>query len=134
MQVQLATVQSEVLNGDFASVVLPTKVGQIEVLPGHAPLLTELETGTMRVKTSAAEHGKAYVLHRGFAMVANGTLQIVAERALSQDEIDIAAVQKNVEALRQDLAQHSGSSVDSEAANTLKAELAFEQACLAVKG
>ena len=71
---------------------LPGKGGYIGVLPGHAPLITELTAGEM----SYVSGGKTYRLAVawGFAEVLQDKVTVLAETAEAPSEIDVAAAQK----------------------------------------
>lgn len=80
MHITLATVQRKVLEGECSSVVLPTSTGQIEILPGHTALLTEIGQGIMRV-TLTGQAPQALKIVGGFAHIANQQLAIITESA-----------------------------------------------------
>ncbi len=67
-------------------VILPSTTGQMGILSGHAPLLTALDTGVMRVRP-----GKEWVtiaLMGGFAEVENDEVTILVNGAERGDKID----------------------------------------------
>jgi F-type H+-transporting ATPase subunit epsilon len=93
MRVVLATVTRKVLEEECQAVVLPTRSGEIEVLDGHAPLLTQLAPGIMRVKRAAGAQ-EAFVVDAGFAQTAAGVLLIIAEVAEQKHQVVLEAARR----------------------------------------
>jgi F-type H+-transporting ATPase subunit epsilon len=71
---------------------IPGKNGYIGVLPGHAPLITELDVGEISYRTGGYTHYIAVAW--GFAEVLPDKLTILAERAERAEEIDIARAEE----------------------------------------
>lgn len=67
-------------------VILPSTTGQLGILPGHAPLLTALDTGVMRVRSS--KDWVAIALMGGFAEVESDEVTILVNGAERGDAID----------------------------------------------
>jgi F-type H+-transporting ATPase subunit epsilon len=71
---------------------IPALGGYLGILPGHAPLITELSVGAITYKASGAEHTLSVAW--GFAEVLQGKVTILAEVAERPQEIDIERAQK----------------------------------------
>lgn len=67
-------------------VILPSTTGQLGILVGHAPLLTALDIGVMRVRTN--KDWQAIALMGGFAEVENDEVIILVNGAERGDKID----------------------------------------------
>ncbi len=67
-------------------VILPSTTGQLGILTGHAPLLTALEVGVMRVRPG--KDWVAIALMGGFAEVENNEVTILVNAAERGDTID----------------------------------------------
>lgn len=68
-------------------VVLPSTTGQLGILSGHAPLLTALDIGVMRVR--ANKEWVAIALMGGFAEVENDEVTILVNAAERGDAINL---------------------------------------------
>ncbi len=91
-------------------VILPSTTGQLGILGGHAPLLTALDTGVLRVRsTEGAKEWTAIALMGGFAEVDEDEVTILVNGAERGDSIDQAEAQKAY-----DEAQNEANSVSSE--------------------
>ena len=69
-------------------VILPSTTGQVGILSGHAPLLTALDIGVMRVRPDKQKEWVAIALMGGFAEVENDEVTILVNGAEKADTID----------------------------------------------
>ena len=89
LDVHVVTPEREVWSGDADMVVAESVEGQLGILPGHAPLLALLDIGPLRVK-GAGDEVRA-VIDGGFLHVANDRVDVLAEHAEREGEIDVEA-------------------------------------------
>jgi len=75
--------------------ILPSSTGQLGILRGHAPLLTALDIGVMRVRTD--KDWTPIVLMGGFAEVENDELTILVNGAEEGASINKQEAQKELE-------------------------------------
>jgi len=85
----VVTPQRQLLREKVASVQLPGASGELGILPGHAPLITELGNGELGYKASGGEPVVLAVLS-GFAEVLPDRVTVLAETAERPEEIDVA--------------------------------------------
>jgi F-type H+-transporting ATPase subunit epsilon len=71
---------------------IPGLSGYLGILPGHAPLITELGVGVITYKASGAEHTLSVAW--GFAEVLGDKVTILAETAERPQEIDVERARK----------------------------------------
>ena len=86
LTVRVVAPDKTVWDSDADEVILPSTTGQLGILSGHAPLLTALDIGVMRVRP-----GKEWVsiaLMGGFAEVENNEVTILVNGAERGDKID----------------------------------------------
>jgi F-type H+-transporting ATPase subunit epsilon len=117
LSVEIVTAERQVLaESDVDMVVAPGGEGVVGILPRHAPLLTTLKPGAIRIKKDGAETSMA--VGGGFMQVNADRVLILADTAEREDEIDAAraeeARRRAEEALQQAL--KGGSAVQVEAA------------------
>ncbi len=89
MTVRVIAPDKTVWDAPAEEVILPSTTGQLGILPNHAPLLTALETGVMRVRTG--RDWLAIALIGGFAEVDNNEVTILVNGAERGDRIDLEA-------------------------------------------
>src|SRR5919201_2119101 len=97
LEVHVVTPERELWTGEADMVVAKTVEGQLGVLPGHAPLLALLDIGPLRVKADGDE--VRAVLDGGFLHVANDRVDVLAEHAEMEGEIDVGEQRSRLEEL-----------------------------------
>jgi F-type H+-transporting ATPase subunit epsilon len=96
----LVAPERELFHGLVDQVVAPGEDGDFGVLPGHAPLMSTLRPGAIRVLDGGSER-KIFV-YGGFADVTPDGLTILAEEALDVAEIDSAKVASDLKNAEED--------------------------------
>jgi F-type H+-transporting ATPase subunit epsilon len=96
IEVRLVTPDRILVDQAAAAVELPALTGYIEVLPGHAPLLSELGSGEVRIHGGEAGEQR-YHVSWGFVEVLPERVTILADQAQKPEEIDAAAAQQELE-------------------------------------
>ena len=92
LTLEIVTPEKKAYSGTVDSVILPTTTGEIQVLPGHIPLLTQIEPGDLIVSVSGKmEH---LAVDRGFAQLVGDTITVLAEGAIHVEAIDFAKVEE----------------------------------------
>jgi len=91
LSVKVITPDQTVWDDQVEEVVLPSTTGQLGILSGHAPLLTALEVGVLRVRPG--KEWKTIALMGGFAEVENDEIKILVNGAELGDSIDRDAAQ-----------------------------------------
>lgn len=90
------------MSQDVDEVDIPGAEGWIGVLPNHAPLMTTLAPGMVRIKDGGNE--KRIFVRGGFAEISPAGLTILAEEAMPFEEIDAAMIAQRVKNAEEDLA------------------------------
>ncbi len=85
---EIASQDRLVFEGDADIVILPGAAGEMGVLPNHAPLLTTLNMGVIKVRLGATE--EIFTVTGGLAEVQPTIITILADAAENVEEIDIA--------------------------------------------
>jgi F-type H+-transporting ATPase subunit epsilon len=99
IQLEVVTPERLVVNDTAEYIEIPGKTGYLGVLPGHAPLITELAVGEISYRTGAQT--KRLAVAWGFAEVLQNKVTILAETAEKAEEIDTTraeAAKKKAEA------------------------------------
>jgi F-type H+-transporting ATPase subunit epsilon len=100
-QLEIVTPEKKVVDTQATEVQIPGKNGYLGILPGHAPLITELAVG--EVKFHAGREQQRLALAWGFAEVLPDKVTILAETAERPDEIDVERARKAKERAQQRL-------------------------------
>lgn len=92
LNVRVVAPDKTVWDSTAEEVILPSTTGQLGILTDHAPLLTALDMGVMRVR--ADKNWVAIALMGGFAEVENNEVTVLVNAAERGDTIDKEAAQK----------------------------------------
>jgi F-type H+-transporting ATPase subunit epsilon len=79
MQVTVISPERAVFEGDAESVIAPGYDGQVGILPRHAPFMTLLGEGDLKVRQSGMTH--TFGVRGGFLQVVDDVVRVVAEYA-----------------------------------------------------
>ena len=107
IQLEVVTPERRVLADPVDMVTVPGLGGELGILPGHTPLISQLQTGVL---TYVAE-GKSSQLHvsGGFVEVRDDHVSVLAEVAERPDEIDAARAKLSRDQLEKQINAWSGS-------------------------
>lgn len=105
---EIVTPERQVLVEQVDEVVLPSVEGYMGVLPGHAPLLAQLDVGEVSYRAGNERHFLAVT--GGFAEVLRESVSILATACERAEEIDVERARKSREraeaGLRLDASEH----------------------------
>jgi F-type H+-transporting ATPase subunit epsilon len=92
LHVEVVTAERELYSGEADMVSAPGSEGRLGILPRHAPLLTTLAPGALRITLQEAEED--IFVSGGFLEVSNNSVAVLADAAEHADEIDEARAQE----------------------------------------
>ncbi len=95
----IVSAEQEIFAGLVELIVATGSLGDLGISYGHAPLLTSLEPGPIRIKKQNGEE-EVYYLSGGYLEVQPGIVSVLADTAIRADDIDEAsalAAQKEAE-------------------------------------
>jgi F-type H+-transporting ATPase subunit epsilon len=118
LTVRVVAPDKTVWDSEAEEVILPSTTGQLGILSGHAPLLSALDTGGMRVRPG--KDWVAIALMGGFAEVENDQVTILVNGAERGDKIDKEAARTAYTEAETRLNQVQGSENRQEKIQALK--------------
>ena len=78
LKVSVISPEAALYEGDATSVVAPAFDGEVGILTGHAPMMTLLGKGELRIE--GAGSARAFAIEGGFLQVVNNQVRVVTER------------------------------------------------------
>lgn len=94
------------------SVLIPTRQGQINVLPEHTHLITQLDTGTLSVFGSGDDTDKHFAISTGVCKVLGDKIVVMADVCEQQHEINYDRAKRALEFAQSKLASTDGMSME----------------------
>ena len=107
VHVDIVSAEKEIFSGLAEMVFAPAELGEVGISPRHAPLITKLNPGEVRVKVSVNESYQFYI-SGGLLEVQPHLVTILADTAIRAKDIDEAAVMNAKAKAEEALADKSG--------------------------
>jgi F-type H+-transporting ATPase subunit epsilon len=116
IQLEVVTPERRVLAEPVDMVTVPGMGGELGILPGHTPLISQLQTGVL----TYVQEGKSHPLHvsGGFVEVRDDHVSVLANIAELPEEIDAARAKLSRDKLEKQLNAWTGSEEEFEFAKT----------------
>jgi len=126
LRLEIVTPERRAYEDDVDSVVLPGSEGELGVLPHHAPLLSTLGVGELRIRKGGQE--EFFAIAGGFLQVRPDRVVVMAETADMASDIDLESAEK----ARRDAEQILAEGFD-EPADLARARASLQRALLRIR-
>lgn len=93
MQCDIVSAEKEIFSGRITKLLVVGTLGELGIMPGHAPLLTGIRPGPVRLAMESGEE-EVFFASGGFLEIQPGIVTVLADTALRADDIDEAAAEK----------------------------------------
>jgi F-type H+-transporting ATPase subunit epsilon len=107
---RVITPEGVIYDGEADLVVARIADGDLGVLVDHAPLVSSVEAGEVRIKEGEEQH--VYATSDGFFKVSENLVQVLVEEAVAPDEIDVNEAENRIEEAERDLSELSEDAED----------------------
>ena len=114
----IVSADESLFSGSVEMIVATGSLGELGITPGHAPLLSDLRPGPVRLVKENGEE-EVYYLSGGYLEVQPGSIAILADTAVRAGDIDEAAAAEAIKTAEQAIANQSGEIEYSKAASML---------------
>ncbi len=78
MQLVVLTPEKEIFKGSITSVKVPGTTGQFEILNGHAPIVSSLSSGQVRIIATGGDR-KTFDIAKGFVEVLDNEVSLLVQ-------------------------------------------------------
>ncbi len=114
----IVSADESLFSGSVEMIVATGSLGELGITPGHAPLLSDLRPGPVRLVKENGEE-EVYYLSGGYLEVQPGSIAILADTAVRAGDIDEAAAAEAMKTAEQAIANQSSEVEYSKAASML---------------
>ena len=104
--VDIVSAEREIFSGEAEMVFAPAEMGELGITPRHAPLLTRLKPGTVRVQSGGEE--QVFFVSGGILEIQPHMVTVLSDTALRARDIDEAAAQDAKRKAEEALANQTG--------------------------
>jgi F-type H+-transporting ATPase subunit epsilon len=81
MTLEILTPEKKIYSGEVYGVLLPGITGLFEILDKHAPLVSALKSGNLKILKDKSKHTESYTIQSGFVEVINNKATVLVEGA-----------------------------------------------------
>jgi F-type H+-transporting ATPase subunit epsilon len=93
IRVDVVSAEEQIFSGDAEFVVLPGVEGELGIYPRHAPLLTQIKPGAVRIKVPGQAADELVFVQGGFLEVQPTRVTVLADTAIRAKDLDEASAQ-----------------------------------------
>lgn len=129
MHCDIVSAEMEIFSGRVTMVSATGTIGELGIMPGHAPLLTGIRPGPVRLRFDNGEE-EVFFASGGFLEIQPGVVTILADTALRAEDIDEAAAEEAKAAAERALEERTAE-VEFSAAAAMLAEAMARQRTVA---
>ncbi len=123
IHVDVVSLSESIYSGDAEFVVLPGLMGELGIYPQHAPLITQIKPGEVRIKIPGQEEPQIVFVQGGFLEVQPDVVTVLADTAIRARDLDearaIEAKQRAEEALQNKTSKEEIATAEGELASAV---------------
>lgn len=101
VRVDVVSAEEEIFSGDAEFVAAPAVAGEVGVYPHHAPMITTIKPGALRIKLSDTEEETVIYISGGILEVQPGLVTVLADTAVRGGDLDEAKAKAALEAAQE---------------------------------
>jgi len=128
----IVSAEEEIFSGRVTMVSATGTIGELGIMPGHAPLLTGIRPGPVRLKMDNGEE-EVFFASGGYLEVQPGVVTVLADTALRAEDIDEAAAEEAQAAAERMLSDQTADIEFSAAAAALAEAMARQRTVAELK-
>ena len=107
LQVTIVSAEHAIFSGEAEMVIAPGEAGELGILPQHAPLLTRIRPGTVKVKLVGKDEEEVIYVSGGILEVQPKAVTILADTSIRAHDLDEARVLAAKQAAEEALANRA---------------------------
>ena len=102
LKLEIISPKEKVFSTEAKQVVLPTESGEIGLLTGHIPLVTQLKLGALKVINESSQ--ETFAIQGGFAQLVSDKISILTDEAIAASDLEASAIEASINAVKKQLA------------------------------
>ena len=129
VRIDVVSAEAEIFSGLAEFVVVPAKAGEVGIYPNHAPMITTIKPGALRIKEADKAEETLIFISGGMLEVQPGLITVLADTAIRGHDLDEAKALA-AKAAAEEAMKNRGSDIDYAAAQAELAEAAAQIAAI----
>ena len=118
LKLEIISPKEKVFSTEAKQVVLPTESGEIGLLTGHIPMVTQLKLGALKVINDSSQD--IFAIKGGFAQLVSDTISILTDEAVAASDLEATEIEQSINAVEKKLADSESASEKQSLSKQLK--------------
>ena len=118
LKLEIISPKEKVFSTEAKQVVLPTESGEIGLLTGHIPMVTQLKLGALKVINESSQ--EIFAIRGGFAQLVSDKISILTDEAVAASDLEASAIEQSINAVEKKLADSESASERQSLSSLLK--------------
>jgi F-type H+-transporting ATPase subunit epsilon len=94
LHVDVVSAEKSLFSGEAEFVIVPAEMGEVGIYPRHAPMLTRIKPGSVRIKLPDQEEEELFYVSGGILEVQPLVVTILSDTAIRGGDLDEAKAQE----------------------------------------
>jgi F-type H+-transporting ATPase subunit epsilon len=90
VRIDVVSAEEEIFSGDAEFIVAPASAGEVGIYPNHAPMISTIKPGALRIKLPDTAEETVIFISGGMLEVQPGVVTVLADTAIRGDDLDEA--------------------------------------------
>lgn len=111
VQIDIVSAEESIFSGNAEFIVAPAKMGEVGIYPHHAPMITSLKSGSVRIKLAEKNEEQLIFVSGGILEVQPGHVTVLSDTAIRGSDLDEAKAQAAKKAAEEAM-KNKGAEID----------------------
>jgi F-type H+-transporting ATPase subunit epsilon len=111
VQIDIVSAEESIFSGSAEFIVAPAKMGEVGIYPHHAPMITPLKSGSVRIKLAEKNEEQLIYVSGGILEVQPGHVTVLSDTAIRGSDLDEAKAQAAKKAAEEAM-KNKGAEID----------------------
>src|ERR1700682_6719389 len=108
IHVDIVSAEQAIFSGEAERVIAPGEAGELGILPEHAPLLTRIKPGTVRIRQAGGGEEEVIYVSGGMMEVQPDRVTVLADNSVRAHDLDEAKAMESERLAQAELANRAG--------------------------
>lgn len=108
LKLEIISPKEKVFSTEAKEVVLPTESGEIGLLTGHIPLITQLKLGALKVINESSQ--EVFAIKGGYAQLVSDKISILTDEAIASSDLEASEIEQRINDVEKQLADAESAS------------------------
>jgi F-type H+-transporting ATPase subunit epsilon len=118
LKLEIISPKEKVFSTEAKEVILPTESGEIGLLMGHIPLITQLKLGALKVINDSSQ--EVFAIKGGYAQLVSDKISILTDEAIASSDLEASEIEQAINNVEKQLANSESASEKQSLSKLLK--------------